>query len=508
MIEKLDYLKSTGINAIELLPIFDFPGDHSWGYDPNLISSIESNYGTPLDFKKLVDEAHKRGIAIILDIIWNHIRSSSPLWEIQPDYDLNPYIKIHTELNPNEAEGSWGMLDLDHFNPKMIEYINKVNRIWVDEYKIDGFRFDAMYMIGWLIENTDLSSGWHDSFHDRLKEDIHGQSFSTITYMNQVIGLHEYSNWGDPYEDRFQAVKYMVSHDEQSLIQEMVEYNTFTTEEALMRDRFYATLLFTSQGIPMLFQGQEFGLQTGWTDVNNNGNYDEEKLQYRPVNWTVLETEEGQEHLDYYKKLTKLRKINPTFSKGTFFDLYRYSNQNVIVYGYKDESPESNNDQIVVIANFSSLDREIQDVPFFSNGNWYNVLDPSDNVFLSSDTLNEFYIKSKTAIIFSNKNWSLDLKEDVTVPEISSLITSYPNPFNGRVKLNYFTNTPYVGEIIIYDISGRSVYSFDDLYFSYGNNFFEWNGKSQTGDHLPTGLYFVSVKNDGKLSTHKILYLK
>jgi hypothetical protein len=180
----------------------------------------------------------------------------------------------------------------------------------------------------------------------------------------------------------------------------------------------------------------------------------------------------------------------------------------VIVYGYKDESPESNNDQIVVIANFSSLDREIQDVPFFSNGNWYNVLDPSDNVYLSSDTLNEFYIKSKTAIIFSNKNWSLDLKEDVTVPEISSLITSYPNPFNGRVKLNYFTNTPYVGEIIIYDISGRSVYSFDDLYFSYGNNFFEWNGKSQTGDHLPTGLYFVSVKNDEKLSTHKILYLK
>ena len=360
----------------------------------------------------------------------------------------------------------------------------------------------------WLIENTDLSSGWHDSFHDRLKEDVHGQSFSTITYMNQVIGLHEYSNWGDPYEDRLQAVKYMVSHDEQSLIQEMVEYNTFTTEEALMRDRFYATLLFTSQGIPMLFQGQEFGLQTGWTDVNNNGNYDEEKLQYRPVNWTVLETEEGQEHLDYYKKLTKLRKINPTFYKGTFYDLYRYSNQNVIVYGYKDESPESNNDQIVVIANFSSLDREIQNVPFFSDGNWFNVLDPTMNVFLSSDTLNEFYIKSKTAIIFSDKNWSLDIKEAFSLPEISSLITSYPNPFNGLIKLNYHTNSPSFGEINIYDIIGRQVYSFDDVSFSNGNNFFEWNGKSQTGDHLPTGLYLVSIKNDKRLSSHKILYLK
>ena len=162
----------------------------------------------------------------------------------------------------------------------------------------------------------------------------------------------------------------------------------------------------------------------------------------------------------------------------------------------------------MVIANFSSLDREIQNVPFFSDGNWFNVLDPTMNVFLSSDTLNEFYIKSKTAIIFSDKNWTLDIKEAFSLPEISSLITSYPNPFNGLIKLNYHTNSPSFGEINIYDIIGRQVYSFDDVSFSNGNNFFEWNGKSQTGDHLPTGLYLVSIKNDKRLSTHKILYLK
>ena len=137
IIEKLDHLKSTGINAIELLPISDFPGVHSWGYDPHLNSAIESNYGTPEDFKLLVDEAHLRGIAVILDIVWNHIRSSSPIWQIQPDYVLNPYIKIHNELNPNETEGSWGMLDWDHFNSKTIEYINKVNKIWLSTELMD-----------------------------------------------------------------------------------------------------------------------------------------------------------------------------------------------------------------------------------------------------------------------------------------------------------------------------------------------------------------------------------
>ena len=124
VIDRLDHLKMAGVNAIELLPITEFPGTHSWGYDPQLMSAVEENYGTPEEFMRLVDEAHSRGIAVIIDLVWNHIKSTSPIWEIQPDYDLNPYIKLHADLNPNEAEGSWGMLDWDHFNTRTIDYIN------------------------------------------------------------------------------------------------------------------------------------------------------------------------------------------------------------------------------------------------------------------------------------------------------------------------------------------------------------------------------------------------
>ena len=82
----------------------------------------------------------------------------------------------------------------------------------------------------WLIDNTDFTSGWHDSFHDVIKSDVHGNYNSTMDLMRQVVQLHEYSNWGDPYSNRNQAVKYMISHDEQSVIQEMVIFNT-TIEE-------------------------------------------------------------------------------------------------------------------------------------------------------------------------------------------------------------------------------------------------------------------------------------
>jgi len=545
VIERLDHLKMSGINAIELLPITEFPGTHSWGYDPQLMSAVEENYGTPEEFKRLVDEAHSRGIAVIMDLVWNHIKSTSPIWEIQPDYDLNPYIKLHTDLNPNEAEGSWGMLDWDHFNPSTIDYINRVNKIWVDEYKVDGFRFDAMYMIGWdmqqqeygipawstalkdydstvyqiaehlpsnpwLIENTDLSSGWHDSFHDRLLNDVHGQSLSTMSIMRQIVGLHEYSDWGDPYNSRTQAVKYMVSHDEQSILQEMVTFNSYSIEEARNRDKFYATMLFTSLGIPMLFQGQEFGLQTGWNDDNNNGNYDDEKLQYRPVDWSLLDTDIGQSHLEHYSKLARLRKSNPAFYKGTFYDLYRYTSQKVIVYGYKDESPNNNDDQVVVIANFSSLERTIENVPFLSSGTWYDVLSPINAITIGEDNYyDEYSIPAKSAIVFTNRDYQLQIpSSNEPVPDQFEIIKCYPNPFNGKLNIRYHINEVSNIHATIYDLSGKVIKSFEYEQKNPGQHQLIWDTKNNNGDAVATGLYFVSLSSENRTTNKKVLYLK
>lgn len=545
VIDRLDHLKMAGINAIELLPITEFPGTHSWGYDPQLMSAVEENYGTPEEFMRLVDEAHSRGIAVIIDLVWNHIKSTSPIWEIQPDYDLNPYIKLHTDLNPNEAEGSWGMLDWDHFNTNTIDYINRVNKIWVDEYRVDGFRFDAMYMIGWdmqqqeygipawstelrnhdptiyqiaehlpsnpwLIENTDLSSGWHDSFHDRLLNDVHGQSLSTMSIMRQIVGLHEYSDWGDPYNSRTQAVKYMVSHDEQSILQEMVTFNSYSIEEARSRDKFYATILFTSLGIPMLFQGQEFGLQTGWDDDNNNGNYDDEKLQYRPVDWSLLNTDIGQSHLEHYSKLAKLRKSNPAFYEGTFYDLYRYTSQKVIVYGYKDESPNNNDDQVVVVANFSSLERTIENVPFLSSGIWYDALNPTNVITIDEDNYyDEYSIPAKSAIVFTNRDYQLAIPSSYeSVPDQFQLVECYPNPFNGKLNIRYHINKVSDIYVTIYDLSGKVIKSFESEPKYPGQHQLIWDTKNNNGDAVATGLYFISLSSKNRTTNKKVLYLK
>ena len=548
VLEKLDYLKSLGINAIELMPISEFPGNHSWGYDPQIISAINDSYGTPEQFKYFVDQCHNRGIAVILDIIWNHIRSSSPLWQMQPDYDLNPYIKHHEEMNPNEAPESWGMLDIDHFNMNTIEYINKVHRIWVDEYKIDGFRFDAAAHLGWsvsqpdlgiygwsnalydhdstvyqiaehlpsnisLIENTNFSAGWHDSFHDRLKIDSHNQYNSTMDIMRQIIGLHEYTNWGTPYSNFTQAVKYMISHDEQSLIQEMVEFDSFTMQQALERDKFYSTILFTSNGIPMLWQGQEFGFKSGWTDQNQNGNWDEEKLSYRPIDWNVLETENGQSHFEHYKKLIYLRKNNPAFSKGEFYDLYRYTNQGVVVYGYKDNRENSLNDQVVVIANFSSTDQSILDVPFLSSGYWYNMFDPNDILHTADGNYGNYYINAKHAVVYTNNQYQLSthsFSEEIESIVDSSInkIVPFPNPFNSSISIQIDTESRDMIRFSIYNVLGEMIFQKIENNITRGINKFSWNGRDSDGLEVPTGMYFILIKQNDITFNKKIILMK
>jgi len=542
VIYRLDHLRSVGVNAIELLPITEFPGTHSWGYDPKLMSAVESRYGTPEEFKLLVDEAHARGIAVILDMVWNHVRSSSPLWEIQPDYDLNPYIKRSNELNPNEIEGSWGMLDIDHFDPKVIDYIDQVNRIWLDEYRVDGFRFDATRMIGWqlsqpdlglpawtssietldptiyqiaehlpsdpwLIDATSLTSSWHDSFHDVLLNDAHGQYNSATTLMNQVVRLHEYSNIGNAYSDRSQAVKYMISHDEQSILQEMVVFNNYSIEEALERDKFYANILFTSLGVPMIFQGQEFGLQTGWNDDNNNGDY-EEKLQYRPIDWSQLGTDSGQSHLEHYTRLAKFRKSNPALSKGTFYDLWRYEAERVIVYGYKDETEGNNNDQVVVIANFSEYDRTVTNIPFLSSGTWYDAMDTDNDIFTADGNYGEYSIEGKTAIIYSNQQWDLDINDQHIHPDEYEVIQTFPNPFNARVQITLNLERETHGKVEIYDMGGKLVRSLVLGIFDQGEHHLYWDSRSNNGISMSSGVYIVSFRSKLNSFNTKVLLVK
>lgn len=538
LIERLDYLDSLGINAIELMPVMEFPTWRYWGYLTSHHGAVEDVYGTPWQFKQFIDEAHTRGIAIILDIVFNQFVDTSPLWQIQPNINLNPYFKAGNDLRPNERAESFGGVDFDHFTPETQAYIKEIIRGWVEEYRIDGFRFDYTRGIGWdstqpqfgilgwsrylenldptvyqiaehlpgdpfLIKSSTLDAGWHDSFHDILKNDIHVPKPSLFDISNLVLGLFEYDINLPRYQNRTQAVKATVTHDEQSFIQEMVEFKGVPLETALRRDLFYSTLTFTSLGIPMLWQAQELGMQSGWLDLNGNGNWDEEKLVYRPMEWSLLDTERGKRHFDLYQKLIALRKKNPALWRGNFYDLWRFNTEKVIVYGFADETLDTKGDQVMVVANFSGQNRTITAVPWLSEGLWKNAIETDSTLNVATEKIDTFAIEAYTASVYYKDVITSVNSKDIEIPNSFSLYQNYPNPFNPITTIKFSLPKEEFVTLKIYSILGEEIETLVSKQLPSGTHQISWTTFS-----LPSGVYFYQIQAGNFKETKKMLLVE
>lgn len=287
---KLDYLVDLGINAIELMPLHEFPMDFSWGYNPRYHFAVESAYGTPTELKHLVDECHARGIRVILDVVFNHGENDHPLGKI--DYD---YWFYHD--NPDPGGVQFGpKFDYTHFDDKLKlyparEYSRSCTQFWQQEYHLDGFRFDATALINnfdFLREvrdtvkansggkpllliaeqlppdpavagpNGPLDAAWHFAFHDQINANILGKEFKGRQAYDMDATLAALDARRGGYTSTSNVVNFTTSHDESYAIGELGAAGVFD-EPAFRRAKNAITLVLTAPGIPMLKMGEEFG---------------------------------------------------------------------------------------------------------------------------------------------------------------------------------------------------------------------------------------------------------
>lgn len=140
---KLDYIQNLGVNAIELMPVSEFEGNISWGYNPTLYFAVDKTYGKANDLKALIDECHKRGIAVILDMVFNHAYGLNPMNRLYPygnDLQYNPWFNV----TPPEGGQTYGQ-DWNHDFAPAHEMFTRVFQYWLNEYKIDGYRLDLSH---------------------------------------------------------------------------------------------------------------------------------------------------------------------------------------------------------------------------------------------------------------------------------------------------------------------------------------------------------------------------
>ncbi len=542
--QMMSYFDSLGINGLELMPINDYgligASGFSWGYDVSHHFALEPTYGTPREFKALVDSAHAHGIAILVDVVFNHLNDPGPLWQMQPDAGPNPYFKLRTDLRFNE-DPLFFFNDMDHWTDQTQEYVYEVLKMWIDAYRVDGFRYDYTQGIGWnvseptkgilgwanridqdyqgkiyqiaehlpespaLIYYSGLTGGWHDSFHDRVFDEARFTNQQLDWLEDQVLDLGAFPGNDVPatpsrYANRTEPVNMTVDHDEQSLIYEMFTYQSVPFETAVVRDKLYATFMFASLGVPMLWEGMEHAESRGWRS-------DSEKLSYRPVQFSLQSTQRGQEHLQYYKALIRQRRYNPALYDGQLRRLFRYEGQKVLVWGFEDAGTGG---KVMVVSNLSGSPQTVSDVPWLGIGDWYDIWDQS--VFsVSGPTVPSFSLPAFTAKVYANEPDSvlLDVKDSPErMPDEFALAQNFPNPFNPATVIRFQLARAGVASLKIYDVLGREVVTLVEKELTAGAHDVTWNGKNAAGTDVGTGVYFYRLEAAGDDGQHLVFTKK
>ena len=177
-IEKFDYLKSLGVNAIELLPIMEFNGNISWGYNPNFYFAIDKAYGTPEDYKEFIDLCHQNGMAVILDMVFNQSDGMHPWYQMYTRNE-NPFYNFSFK-GENGAPHAYSVLnDWNQGNPMVQEQWADVIEYWLTEYNFDGFRFDLVKGLG--LNESYASAGDYDT------NKYNASRVAEMAYLNSVI---------------------------------------------------------------------------------------------------------------------------------------------------------------------------------------------------------------------------------------------------------------------------------------------------------------------------------
>lgn len=311
MIGRLPYLKSLGVNALEIMPPMAFPGERSWGYSLTNPFAVEASYGGPKAFKRMIDAAHQQGIAVILDVVYNHFGPDNlDLWQYD-GWSENNKGGIYF-YNDHRAWTPWGENRPDYGRGEVRQYIRDNVLLWLEEFRIDGLRFDStLFIRNTRGDNsnpeTDLPDGW--SLMQWLNEEVQRHFPGTLTiaedlqsnhWLNKPVkdgGAGFGTQWDAAYvnavrtnviktedgdrsmgeianairfrfnEDAIQRIVYSESHDEvangKARVPEMINPDDTGGYFAQKRSTLAAGLVLTTPGIPMLFEGQEF-LEDGW----------------------------------------------------------------------------------------------------------------------------------------------------------------------------------------------------------------------------------------------------
>jgi 1,4-alpha-glucan branching enzyme len=400
VVRKLGHLRDLGINAIEIMPVLEFPMSFSWGYNPSDPFAVESALGGPQGLHRFVKAAHAQGIAVIMDVVYNHFGPGDlDLWRFDGWSDWNHDGGIYFYDN-DRAHTPWGDTRPDYGRPEVLQYLRDNALFWLNKYRIDGLRFDSVSNIR-SVDGRDLPDGWSllqwinneirstQPWKITIAEDL--QNNEWITKSTDEGGAGFGSQWDagfvHPIRDAIvvqsdadrnlgavrdalyhryngnaeERVIYTESHDEvangHSRVPEEIWPGNAGSWFSRKRSTLGAALVFTAPGIPMIFQGQEFLEDEYFRDST-------------PLDWGKLNSYPGINAL--YRDLIRLRRngFNQTRGlRGQHVNVHHVNNADKVIAFHRWENGGPGDD-VMVVANFANRSYDSYALGFPRAGYW------------------------------------------------------------------------------------------------------------------------------------------
>jgi glycosidase len=481
---KLDYLKSLGVNVIELMPVMEFDGNNSWGYNPTFYFAPDKAYGTVADYKKFIDECHKRGMAVILDIVINHCWGESPLAKMWWDGANNRPAENSPYANPIAKHEYNVGNDLNHESPATRKYFKSVIEYWIKEFHIDGYRFD---LSKGLTQNNTLGnvSAWGrqdnsriaiikdyqntilaldsnfyvilehfaDNTEEKILSDADMMLWGNLNYgfCESAMGWAATGNFsGLIYLNRGwtkpNLVGFMESHDEERVGYKTLAYGNWSMAAKpnlrALRAGLSATFALLAPGPKMIWQFGEMNYDVSINQCGNGTVNESCRTDKKVPHWEYLDSDQGKYVFNAYSNVLALRNNFPQVFSGLTGN-FSYQNLSGVFTNLRRYVYTSDNVNIVVLGNFNNtaVTTVATILPSIPAGRqWYDYI--AQEPFVAGDTIrvpeHRFLILIDTLTPLANNWFDLEVEvanENLAIGEVSGLKIS-PNPANNKITVS------------------------------------------------------------------------
>ncbi len=528
VIQKLDYLEDLGVNCLWFMPIHESPDDH--GYSVADYYSIESDYGTLADFQQLVNEAHARGIRVIIDHVVNHSSINHPFAQDMLDYRQDsPYWKYYEKRLIGDTNGlgyghypmappyvytyysNWFTLpNLNLGYADARKYFIDMARWWVDSLKIDGYRCDVAWgpinrsynywedwraalkslkpevlLIGEL-GASDFNYAFTNRFDAAYDWNLFHQGYRNIWNTLDLGYLHtlitNYGYWWPEYKYFF---RFMENHDEPRYI----------ADYGIARTKLIAALHLSIPGMPLLYAGQEVG----------------ETSQRGLIDWSDPDT-----LLPYYKALIHARRTFPALNRGNYKQIGTISLSKVYAI-----SRQYQDNIVIALFNFKN---SAQTGQFTITASQYG-LNPNGTYYLNDIITGEAIQTTGSQLGFQTVSLAPyqarvfvladSILSGIAVPEQQpgapktfALYRNFPNPFNPTTTIAFDIPRTVKVKLEIYNILGQRVATLMDKPLPAGRYQVQWNGRNHQGVPVSSGIYILHFKAGQFVKNRRMILLK